>query len=367
MSNPLGTVGKFLLKGALNTAKSVKPKTNGLKALQSVFRGSDEKVAQKLMKLDNLTKELSKMKITDLDLTTKSGRKMADKIRAAKSVRSSAREAELEWMQKNADMGKMLKSGAREFSSAEAKAGLNRARLEALKGANKLIPQNKLVKAGKNALKIGSTLGALGGIGYAVSSEPIQQYVSDLWRNNVARPYLGQGHRTLTNSDFEKSYLDDHNRIAQIAYRQYVREHGYLNPEEEFNLSINPSVYKEINESGRYAQFTPANIAKAAMRGDNQFEFTDGGMSGKAQINPKTGELEVTNTDKIAWEADNDELRERWSKGGLGGHVRLFMDKYGSTNENGDDIVLTTTIPADTIAGNYKGRLRDVPVYKKKK
>lgn len=367
MSNVIGEIGKFLLKGALSSAKSIKPKVNGLKALQSVFRNSDEKVAQKLLKLDNLTKELSKMKTTDLDLTKRSGRKMAEKIRAARSVRSAAKEAELEWMQKNALMGKLLKSGAREFSSAEAKAGLNKARLEALKGMNKLVPQNKWAKAGKNAIKIGSTLGALGGIGYAVSSEPIQQYVSDLWRNNVARPYLGQGHRTLTNSDFEQSYLDDHNRIAQIAYRQYVREHGYPKPGEEFNLSINPSVYKEINESGRYAQFTPANIAKAAMRGDNQFEFTDGGMSGKARINPKTGELEVTNTDKIAWEADNDELRERWSKGGLGGHVRLFMDKYGSTNENGDDIVLTTTIPADTIAGNYKGRLRDVPIYKKKK
>ena len=194
------------------------------------------------------------MKTTDLDLTKRSGRKMAEKIRAARSVRSAAKEAELEWMQKNALMGKLLKSGAREFSSAEAKAGLNKARLEALKkGMNKLVPQNKWAKAGKNAIKIGSTLGALGGIGYAVSSEPIQQYVSDLWRNNVARPYLGEGHRTLTNSDFEQSYLDDHNRIAQIAYRQYVREHGYPKPGEEFNLSINPSVYKEINESGRYA------------------------------------------------------------------------------------------------------------------
>ena len=191
MSNVIGEIGKFLLKGALSSAKSIKPKVNGLKALQSVFRNSDEKVAQKLLKLDNLTKELSKMKTTDLDLTKRSGRKMAEKIRAARSVRSAAKEAELEWMQKNALMGKLLKSGAREFSSAEAKAGLNKARLEALKGMNKLVPQNKWAKAGKNAIKIGSTLGALGGIGYAVSSEPIQQYVSDLWRNNVARPYLG--------------------------------------------------------------------------------------------------------------------------------------------------------------------------------
>lgn len=33
MSNAIGEIGKFLLKGALNSAKSIKPKVNSLKAL----------------------------------------------------------------------------------------------------------------------------------------------------------------------------------------------------------------------------------------------------------------------------------------------------------------------------------------------
>ena len=33
MSNVIGEIGKFLFKGALSSAKSIKPKVNGLKAL----------------------------------------------------------------------------------------------------------------------------------------------------------------------------------------------------------------------------------------------------------------------------------------------------------------------------------------------
>lgn len=107
---------------------------------------------------------------------------------------------------------------------------------------------------------------------------------------------------------------------------KWDKEHGYPKEGKTFNFPINPSVFKELNKDGKYARFTLSNILKAAFRGDNQFEFTDGGMSGTARINPETGEVEVTNTDEIAWEAANEAERQRWKNGGIGENIRYFMD-----------------------------------------
>lgn len=194
---------------------------------------------------------------------------------------------------------------------------------------------------------------------------PISQYVKDLiHRNFIAKE--GDPDIQITNRDFSTSYNQDASRLAQIAYRQYVREHGYPKSGQQFSLPINPSVYKEINKDGKYANFTMSNIIKAAFGGDNQVEFTDGGMSGKAIINPETGKLDVTFTDRTAWDLTNQEKEKFKTKGGLGNQVRLFMSSYGSSgNDNLPDYVqkLQYSIPSDTISGNYKGRLRDIPYY----
>lgn len=40
-------------------------------------------------------------------------------------------------------------------------------------------------------------------------------------------------------------------RLAQIAYRQYVRNNGYPKDGDTISLGLSPSVYKEVNSSGK--------------------------------------------------------------------------------------------------------------------
>ena len=143
-----------------------------------------------------------------------------------------------------------------------------------------------------------------------------------------------------TNSDYSSSYNDDMSRLAQIAYRQYVRKNGYPKDGESVNIGLSPSVYKEVNSSGKYGWFTIPNIAKAALGGKTYVKFTD----------------------KTAWDADSPEQAEQWKNGGIGGKVRYFMSKYGSSGKDdiGNTQSFTFEIPSDTISGDYKGRLRDI-------
>ena len=57
--------------------------------------------------------------------------KIANNIRNARAARSAASKAELDFMQANPELATILKSGNRQFSSAEAKAGINSARIKA--------------------------------------------------------------------------------------------------------------------------------------------------------------------------------------------------------------------------------------------
>lgn len=217
---------------------------------------------------------------------------------------------------------------------------------------------NKARQIRNRNIKIGvPVLGTLGAAGYTQYNAPIRQYLNDLVGNvfNIKS-------KKETNSDYSSSYNDDMSRLAQIAYRQYVRKNGYPKDGESVNIGLSPSVYKEVNSSGKYGWFTIPNIAKAALGGNNQVEFTNGGTSGRVVRDSKSGKTYVKFTDKTAWDADSPEQAEQWKNGGIGGKVRYFMSKYGSSgNDNiGNTQSFTFEIPSDTISGDYKGRLRDI-------
>lgn len=217
---------------------------------------------------------------------------------------------------------------------------------------------NKARQIRNRNIKIGvPVLGTLGAAGYTQYNAPIRQYLNDLAGNvfNVKS-------KKETNSDYSSSYNDDMSRLAQIAYRQYVRNNGYPKDGDTISLGLNPSVYKEVNSSGKYGHFTVPNIAKAALGGNNQVEFTNGGTSGRIVRDSKTGKTYVKLTDKTAWDADSPEQAEQWKNGGIGGKVRYFMSKYGSSGKDniGNTQSFIFEIPSDTISGDYKGRLRDI-------
>lgn len=144
---------------------------------------------------------------------------------------------------------------------------------------------NKARQIRNRNIKIGvPVLGTLGAAGYTQYNAPIRQYLNDLAGNvfNVKS-------KKETNSDYSSSYNDDMSRLAQIAYRQYVRNNGYPKDGDTISLGLSPSVYKEVNSSGKYGHFTVPNIAKAALGGNNQVEFTNGGTSGRIVRDSKTG------------------------------------------------------------------------------
>ena len=217
---------------------------------------------------------------------------------------------------------------------------------------------NKARQIRNRNIKIGvPVLGTLGAAGYTQYNAPIRQYLNDLAGNifNVKS-------KKETNSDYSSSYNDDMSRLAQIAYRQYVRNNGYPKDGDTISLGLSPSVYKEVNSSGKYGHFTVPNIVKAALGGNNQVEFTNGGTSGRIVRDSKTGKTYVKLTDKTAWDADSPEQAEQWKNGGIGGKVRYFMSKYGSSGKDniGNTQSFIFEIPSDTIFGDYKGRLRDI-------
>ena len=217
---------------------------------------------------------------------------------------------------------------------------------------------NKARQIRNRNIKIGvPVLSTLGAAGYTQYNAPIRQYLNDLAGNvfNIKS-------KKETNSDYSSSYNDDMSRLAQIAYRQYVRNNGYPKDGDTINLGLSPSVYKEVNSSGKYGHFTVPNIAKAALGGNNQVEFTNGGTSGRIVRDSKTGKTYVKLTDKTAWDADSPEQAEQWKNGGIGGKVRYFMSKYGSSGKDniGNTQSFIFEIPSDTISGDYKGRLRDI-------
>lgn len=128
-------------------------------------------------------------------------------------------------------------------------------------------------------------------------------------------------------------------------------------------IGLTAKTYKEINKDGKYANFTPLNILKAALFGDNQVEYTDGQTSGSMIKDPKTGKVYVHLTDRTGWDLTPEE-RSRYDKTGtIASRVRTFMADHGSNDKSntGNRQSLYYEIPSDTISGDYRGRLRDIP------
>lgn len=169
----------------------------------------------------------------------------------------------------------------------------------------------------------------------------------------------------VKNRDFDIGYNDTAASLAQVAYRQYVRRHGYPKPGTTINMPLNANVYKEVNPNRKYADFTdPLGWLNAAAGGYKAVEFTDGGMSAKGKVNAD-GTVDVTMTDRTAYELGNKEKRMFNKKGGLN-KVRTLMTERGSrANDNRGDFVqeLKYTIPRDTTSfqfGHGLGPINDI-------
>ena len=177
-----------------------------------------------------------------------------------------------------------------------------------------------------------------------------------------------------TNKDFSDKYLENLSQLGQVAYRQYVRKNGYPNPYEPFILPLTPGVYKEINPSGNYADFTDLGaIANAAIGGNRQVEYTDGAMSGTAYID-EVGNVHWNATDDAHWTFDSDEYKQKFKNdakaGNIGSAVRYGMGKVQEQQDSTGYVPVAQNFdivfPRDTITAN-PARYSNVPRYKQKK
>lgn len=129
------------------------------------------KPSKNLEQINQELKALTNTRISGIDKTTKEGRKLVDQIYKAKQARSAGSKAELAFMQAHPELGVKLKSGNISFSSPEAVAGLDAARLAAYKelgyglGTKESI-QRRMKKVGSGAKDLGvKTKGILSIIG----------------------------------------------------------------------------------------------------------------------------------------------------------------------------------------------------------
>lgn len=261
--------------------------------------------ALKSNKLENLErdlKQLSTQKITSLNPRSRKilgltinnkDVKLANDIRNARVARSTASAAALKFMQENPQLGKLLKSGSREFSSAEAKAGINAARLKAYQdlgyGVNPIASNlKKLGQAVKRNLgKIG-TLGTLGLMAY--NYEPTAFYARDLKKGILN----SLGFDTPSTERTEEDMSDDFNNQAQelAALAIAMGQKG-----------LTPEVYRAYNQShGREAKYADFKHPLKFFNPGQRVEYSDGGMSMSKSKND-TG-YDVVLTDAAAWDPD---------------------------------------------------------------
>lgn len=142
---------------------------NLLQFVKQLIKTKNAQIVEKqLAAINKELKGLTNQKITGLNpgkgflgFGKNKDAKLAEQIRNARLARSAGSAAELEFMKSNPELGTLLKSGAREFSSAEAKAGLNKARLKAYKD---------LGFGNKSFLKTAGKWGAIGALGTAATA-----------------------------------------------------------------------------------------------------------------------------------------------------------------------------------------------------
>lgn len=171
-----------------------------------------------------------------------------------------------------------------------------------------------------------------------------------------------------TNADFSDSYLENLSQLGQVAYRQYVRNNGYPKEGVKFSLPLTPKVYREINPSHRYADFNDVQgMLNAAVGGNRQVEYTDGGMSGTAVV--RDGRVYWNPTDEACWDFDSGQekkLLKNIKEGSIGSALRYILGNYQRLND-----ALKTSLkqdlyiyfPSDTITVN-PARYDNVPKIK---
>lgn len=119
-------------------------------------KGTSKEVKQleRFIKLDNKLQNLSKLRISDIDQSTKEGVKLVNKIRTARKALSNASKAQNTWIKNNTDKAtKVYKSGAMEFLSNDAKASIAAARMQAFKDSGFGINKNEQFIKGLKNLK----------------------------------------------------------------------------------------------------------------------------------------------------------------------------------------------------------------------
>lgn len=176
---------------------------------------------------------------------------------------------------------------------------------------------------------------------------------------------------TQTNDDFSQSYLENLSQLGQVAYRQYVRRNGYPRPGTTINLPLSASVYKEINPSGRYADFSDVlGMLNGAVGGDRQVEYTDGGMSGKLHINEDgTGTWNLSDETSFAFDpGQKEKLQKRLYEPGKYARYSLGVldehnDERGYTPTKQK---LTVTFPTNDTIQAYPARYSNTPKIKQK-
>ena len=178
-----------------------------------------ERIAQQLEKAEKTTKDLSRLRIMDLNpqkiffgrFNNKDAR-LANQIRSARNARSQASHEAIKFMQANPELGRVLKSGNRGFSSPEAIAGINAARLKAFKdsgyglniGDHVLNGSKKAINFAKNH-KILAALAAAGVINTA--KNVVQDDTDDSLLVKIPRGFSSPV-TTLLNKMYPFGYYD---------------------------------------------------------------------------------------------------------------------------------------------------------------
>ncbi len=234
MSNPLFFLTKQLAK---------------IKGARTAFKEAN--VAQKLEQINKELKELTGQKITSLEpqkkffgLFKNKDAKLADQIRKARQARSVGAAAELKFMQNNPELATILKSGTKQFSSAEAKAGLNAARLKAY----------QKLGYGKNShLKRNLALGILGvGTGAGIygynklTDDQKEHYIypglawgKDILHHNTLG-WLSRGVQATTGKDYDAlDLILDESDLSPQSIEYLKQRASGINPEVGDTINFN--------------------------------------------------------------------------------------------------------------------------------
>lgn len=307
-------------------------------------------VATQLEAVNKELAGLTKQKISSLNPQTylkvfkNSDAKLANNIRKARDARSAGAKAELAFMQAHPELGRVLKSGNREFSSTEAKAGLDAARLQAYKdlgyGLNR---KEKLIRAIKNNPKKSTALGlaaAAGVLGY--NYEPINFYARDITKGALA----SMGLQTPSSKRDEDDMTGQFNKQAQelAALGIALNKHGLTDPE------VGAYAYQVYNKShGRPATYADFSNILNFFNPGQRVEYSDGGMSLEYSKDGDTYNAKLS--DAAAWDPDKGTHYAWWSPRGI--PVTLGVTKRKMGNKI-DTMEYNYKIPAEKVDSMYQ-------------